>query len=154
MYYMLPSVSAGAGVRVGPTAVRRNASSRTHHVDVERSSHVHSKRYQCKAMPSLASVISQDMFILTCKATFKLGLACSAIMLLMKSGRLPAATPQVLSRVAFNVTIPCTLLVKSAETLATSQGDARYLMVSVTAMLQVCLMPRPRSPAQLADPQS
>lgn len=96
-----------------------------------------SKRHQCQAMPSLATIISKDMFILTCKAMFKLGLACSAIVLLMKSGRLPAATPSVLSKVAFNVTIPCTLLVKSAETLATSQGDTRYLMVSVTAMLQV-----------------
>lgn len=131
---------SGAGVRIGHTAVRRSPIHRMHHVDVDRSFHEPFTRQKCRAIVGLPSMISQDMFLLTCKTTFKLGLACSAIMLLMKSGRLPESTPQVLSRVAFNVTIPCTLLIKSAETLATSQGDPRYLMVAVTAILQVWLI--------------
>eukprot|EP00892_Ulva_mutabilis_P006156 jgi/Ulvmu1/3912/UM018_0135.1 len=141
MPILISSGSSGVGVRVGCTAFRRGPSNRLHHVGVgaERFVYAPAKIQQCSAIPSVASIISKDMFILTCKATFKLGLACSAVLFLMKSGRLPAATPQILSKVAFNVTIPCALLVKSAETLAMSQGDPRYLMVSVTATLQVLI---------------
>lgn len=140
------STWSGTGVRTGLARIRRNAGFRQHHVDIDKAAQGPRKRHECRAIEGVASLISKDMFILTCKATFKLGLACSAIMLLMKSGRLPAATPQVLSRVAFNVTIPCTLLIKSAETLASSQGDPRYLMVSATAIMQV----RPATDTRIA----
>lgn len=144
------STWSGTGVRSGHARIRRNAGFRQHHVDVDKVVREPCRGQKCRAIESVASLVSKDMFILTCKATFKLGLACSAVMLLMKSGRLPAATPQVLSRVAFNVTIPCTLLIKSAETLASSQGDPRYLMVSATAIMQV----RPTSETRIATQRS
>lgn len=89
------------------------------------------------AASSFVAFFSKDMLLLTCRATLKLAIGCSGIMLLMKSGRIPSTAPQVLSKLAFNVTIPSMLFIKSAETLASSQGDARYLLVPLIAALEV-----------------
>lgn len=89
------------------------------------------------ALSASSALFSKEMFLLTCRATFKLAIGCAGIMLLMKSGRIPSTAPQVLSKLAFNVTIPSMLFVKSAETLASSQGDPRYLLVPLIAAVEV-----------------
>jgi hypothetical protein len=83
-----------------------------------------------------------SLFVLACKATFKLGLLCMGIAHLMRRGILPEMLPQALSKLAFNVTIPCMLVAKTAETLAYSQGDWRCLMVPVAIAIQACSRPQ------------
>jgi hypothetical protein len=92
---------------------------------------------QCCAAGQL--LLSLPLLGLTCKATFKLGCICALVVWLMKKERLPSETPRVLSKLAFNVTIPCMLITKTAETLARTQGDWRYLMVPLAAAIQVSL---------------
>ena len=84
-------------------------------------------------------LLSPQLLALSCKATFKLGCIGAFAVWLMQRGRLPADTPSVLSKVAFNICIPCMLLTKTAETLARTAGDWRYLMVPVATVLQVCI---------------
>lgn len=88
------------------------------------------------ALSASSSLFSKDMFLLALRATFKLAVGCSGIMLLMKAGRIPSTAPQVLSQLGFNVTIPAMLFIKSAETLAAAQ-DARYLLVPLITALEV-----------------
>ena len=95
------------------------------------------------ALPQAAAhaphLLRPALLALTCKATFKLGLICVLVATLSRSGHLPAETPQSLSKLAFNVTIPCMLVTKTAETLARTAGDWTYLMVPVAAMIQARL---------------
>ena len=98
---------------------------------------LHRHRVVLSAASSFTALVSKEMFLLTCRATFKLAMGCSGIMLLFRSGRIPSTAPQVLSKLAFNVTIPSTLFIKSAETLASAQGDLRYLLVPLIAAVQV-----------------
>eukprot|EP00898_Chlorokybus_atmophyticus_P000668 jgi/Chlat1/1601/Chrsp124S01862 len=62
----------------------------------------------------------------SCSASLKLFLICGTVAWLMQSKRLPAATPSVLSAVAFKTFIPAFLLSKVAATLASQ--DARQLV--------------------------
>lgn len=89
------------------------------------------------AAAHVPQLLSPPLLALTCKATFKLGLICVLVATLTRSGTLPADMPQSLSKLAFNVTIPCMLVTKTAETLARTAGDWTYLMVPVAAMIQV-----------------
>ena len=94
------------------------------------------RRAGATAAASPAQLLSWPLLGLTCKATLKLGCICAAVTWLIRKERLPAETPSVLSKLAFNVTIPCMLVTKTAETLARTKGDWRYMMVPLAAAVQ------------------
>ena len=100
-----------------------------------RKQHGCAQHVHCAA--AAGPLLSLPLLALTCKATFKLGCICALVVWLVKKDRIPSETPRVLSKLAFNVTIPCMLVTKTAETLARTSGDWRYLMVPVAAMVQV-----------------
>jgi hypothetical protein len=102
-----------------------------------REHHRPQRAHQCSAAPAFAANLSFPLLSLTSQATFKLGLICSIMVYVVRQGRLPPETPSVLSKLAFNVTIPCMLVTKTAETLARTQGDWKYLMIPVAICVQV-----------------
>ena len=71
-----------------------------------------------------------------CSTTFKLVLLCGVISRLMKIQMLPRDTPVILSKVAFNVLLPCLLCSKVAVTLI-KLGDPSMLGVPILGFLQI-----------------
>ena len=71
-----------------------------------------------------------------CSTTFKLVLLCGVISRLMKIQMLPKDTPVILSKVAFNVLLPCLLCSKVAVTLI-QLGDPSMLGVPILGFLQI-----------------
>ncbi|QDZ19859.1 hypothetical protein HOP50_03g23760 [Chloropicon primus] len=71
-----------------------------------------------------------------CSTTFKLVLLCGVISKLMKIQMLPSQTPVILSKVAFNVLLPCLLCSKVAVTLI-KLGDPSMLGVPIVGFLQI-----------------
>jgi len=74
----------------------------------------------------------------TTSASFKLFLLIVSISWMMASGRLPENTATVMSKVGFNLMIPCMLMSKVAGTLA---ADASLSLVGIPliALMQVCI---------------
>jgi hypothetical protein len=103
--------------------------------------HQRGRKRCCITAAALASPPPLSLFALACKATFKLGMLCMAVAHLMRKGILPEALPQVLSKLVFNVTIPCMLVAKTAETLAYNRGDWRCLIVPVAIAIQARSLP-------------
>ena len=71
-----------------------------------------------------------------CSTTFKLVLLCGVISRLMKIQMLPKDTPVILSKVAFNVLLPCLLCSKVAITLI-KLGDPAMLGIPILGFLQI-----------------
>merc|ERR1711937_196800 len=71
-----------------------------------------------------------------CSTTFKLVLLCGVISRLMKIQMLPKDTPVILSKVAFNVLLPCLLCSKVAITLI-KLGDPAMLGIPILGLLQI-----------------
>ena len=83
-----------------------------------------------------SSSLSSGVLQATVGATLKLFLVCGIVGALLHSGRLSDDTAPVLSKVAFNVMLPCMLFTKVATTLANSTQRS-LLAVPLIALLQV-----------------
>lgn len=86
------------------------------------------------------STFAPDQSILgaTASAVFKIVILCIAVVWMMQKSKLPPSTPQVLSQVAFQLTIPCMLFSKTVAILSTS-SDFTIFMVPVAAALQILI---------------
>ncbi|GMH35255.1 hypothetical protein BSKO_03123 [Bryopsis sp. KO-2023] len=90
-----------------------------------------------QALPAqFGAVISRGILMASVKASIKLGLICLAVGWLLKKQLLPEDTAPVLSKVAFNLCIPCMLFTKIAETLAVTQ-NVMLLWIPLAAGIQV-----------------
>eukprot|EP00850_Spirogloea_muscicola_P009187 SM000051S17547 [mRNA] locus=s51:194770:197972:+ [translate_table: standard] len=70
----------------------------------------------------------------TVGSSVKLFSLCAIVVWLQKTGKLPAATPSVLSQVAFQLLIPCFLMSKVSSTLA-GQPSAALLALPLAAVV-------------------
>jgi len=83
-------------------------------------------------------MVASGVLPATAAAALKIGFVCWFVGRLMASGKLPKETPQVLSRAAFHIFIPCTLAVNVAQIVARGgQELASLAVVPVMAAAQV-----------------
>ncbi|CAL8465949.1 g5485 [Coccomyxa elongata] len=82
------------------------------------------------------SCVHDGVLAATTAASFNIFMLCGFVGWLLHTGRIPNETAPVLSKVAFNVFIPCMLFSKVASTLAT-QPDLSLLAIPLVAVLQV-----------------
>jgi len=87
---------------------------------------------------SKAFALDQAALGSACSTTYKLVLLCAVISRLMKIQMLPKDTPVILSKVAFNVLLPCLLCSKVAVTLI-KLGDPSMLGVPIVGILQIAV---------------
>ncbi|GMH43819.1 hypothetical protein BSKO_11753 [Bryopsis sp. KO-2023] len=83
-----------------------------------------------------SAIISRGILAASLKASIKLGLICLVLGWLYKRKMLPEETAPVLSKVAFNLCIPCMLFTRIAETLAVTQNVA-LLWIPLASGIQI-----------------
>ena len=88
--------------------------------------------------PSPPQALSLDPGALSsaCTTTYKLVLLCAVVSKLLKVNMLPKETPVVLSKVAFNLLLPCMLCSKVAVTLGEVQSLA-MLSIPIVGLMQI-----------------
>jgi hypothetical protein len=80
-----------------------------------------------------ATLLDATVFATTCQAVFKVILMCVMLMRFVRMGLIPKEAPVVLSKLAFNVTIPCMLLTSVGKTLSQADAIGAYLVVPLAA---------------------
>lgn len=87
---------------------------------------------------SLHSSFKSGVMGASASASWQLLLVCLAVGWLLDRGTLPPETASVLSKVSFNLLIPCMLFTKVASTLAASQACTLFA-IPLAATLQIAL---------------